>query len=126
MGLLDDSSNLFGSNQMTGVDLLNNLLDPKDITMKTDLNMTQIGVLFKISLYYNLKKVLSDLNDEKIPKEDKYTVSLAMKDSTNYFMQLMVSLKRLSRKESVDGVSNLQPQMMQTENAIAGMLPRKK
>lgn len=110
------TGNLLGGNKETAVDILSKLLNKADIEMKTDLNMKQIRILFLIRLRECLLRVIRQEKvtvklDDFTTHEREYTSSMALRESTEYLMQLMVSVGRKSRGESIDGVKKMQPPM---------------
>lgn len=110
------TGNLLGGNKETAVDILSKLLNKADIEMKTDLNMKQIRILFLIRLRECLLRVIRQEKvtvklDDFTTQEREYTSSMALRESTEYLMQLMVSVGRKSRGESIEGVKKMQPPM---------------
>lgn len=107
------TGNLLGGNKETAVDILSKLLNKADIEMKTDLNMKQIRILFLIRLRECLLRVIRQEKvtvklDDFTTQEREYTSSMALRESTEYLMQLMVSVGRKSRGESIEGVKKMQ------------------
>lgn len=99
-----------GGEQGSPIDILNSLLDPANITMKTDLNMTQIQIAAQI---YWFKLIKDPTNKDKTVAELKVMWA-------EYVMQLMVSYKRESRKESIKGVTDMSNKMMETFSLMQG------
>lgn len=99
MGLLDSLS---GGEQPTPIDVLLELLNTENIELKTDLNMTQIKVLFQA-------KWFTDLLKEENKDKDPYEI---FQDCLIYFMQLMTSLKRQRAKEIIEGIKDMREKFM--------------
>ena len=100
---------LQGNQQKSAVDVLDTLLDPKNITMKTDLNMTQIKILCQLKWYSLLK---DPSYKDKSPTE---LLDLVM----TYFLELMVSLKRKSREESIKGIAEMKDKLLDQQLLLA-------
>lgn len=92
-------------NQGNPIDVLNTLLDKEDIEVKTDLNISQIKVLTQLK-WYELLNTPGNLDKE--PMEMLNEVVL-------YYLALMVSLKRKSRQEIIDGISEMKESLLNNE-----------
>lgn len=96
------------------IDVLLDLLQKENIELKTDLNISQIEVLWK---QYFFTKLLSAENEEK----DPYRI---LWESLEYFMLLMTSLKRQRSKEIIDGVKNMKPELFEEVNFLKSLSRR--
>lgn len=108
MGGID---NLFsgGDNVPNPIDVLNTLLDKKDIEMKGDLNMTQIKILCQVRWF----KLIRD------PANKDKTASALLDELMEYAQQLMVSYKRQSRTETIKGISDMSQKMMEAFSLLS-------
>lgn len=109
-----DLGNLFGGSDSNPFDMLTELLNPDNISMKTDLNMTQIRILCKMKWFQLIK---DPENKDKEPVEIFNMVLI-------FFMELMTSLKRKSREEHIQGIkglSNLNEQFIQQSPLMQGL-----
>lgn len=112
MGMFDNM--MGGEGQRTPVDILDSLLDPKNIELKTDLNITQIKVLTQIDWY---KRLANPDNKDKHPLE-------LLAETLTYYMSLMASLKRKSREESIEGIKQSRDSFMQNDPVIGQVMNR--
>ena len=101
MGVFDSLLN--PDQQKSPVDVLNSLINPENIAMKTDLNISQIRVLTRA--HYVMHRL-------KNPKEDPME---SLEVTLDYYKQLMVSLKRKSREEVIKGLSDMRPELFEPE-----------
>lgn len=93
------------------IDVLIELLDKKNVEMKTDLNISQIKILFQVKWF---TEILKEDNKDK----DPFTI---FSDVIDYFLQLMVSYKRQSRKESIKGISEVKRELLDSFMPIGGL-----
>lgn len=106
--------NLFGGQDSSSpIDVLNSLISPDNVAMKTDLNMTQIKILVRLKWFSERRK---PENKNKDPMET-FTEKVIP-----YYLELMVSLKRKSREEIIKGISELKSELLQTELMMQGLI----
>lgn len=127
MGMFDGM--MGGGQQDSAISVLKDLLDDSNIEMKTDLNINQIKVLFQLELdrLITEKVTKADVTDKSkwtdndIGK-DKYTAREARQLALVYYLKLMVSAGRQSRKEITDAVREMKDSMIQETLAMAGLM----
>lgn len=95
---------LFGGKEDSPIDVLNKLLDPENIAMKSDFTLTQIGELVKIRYHVNLEKGMEGVD--------------AFADAIDYYMQLKVSKGREGRKEIIEGIKEMKEAFLMQEPVI--------
>lgn len=100
--------NMFNMEEGNSIDILNNLLNNNNITMKTDLNMLQIKELIKI-------KWFSELHNPKNKEKSGIEILSMVMD---YFMELMTSYQRKSRIEIIKGITELKEEEKSLINKI--------
>lgn len=106
---------LQGSDQKSPIDVLVKMLDPEDVIMKTDVNMTQIKICCHL-------KYLAEL--EKDENKFKTGLEIFLDEVIPYFFMLMVSLKRKSREESIKGISEMKEKFMDQQLILSGVPKR--
>lgn len=87
-----------GGSQASPTDILNNLLDSKDIELKTHLTINQIKGMVKLDWF---EAVMNPENAGKDPFE------LFQQVIHEKMLKYMVSFNRMSRSESIDGVKHI-------------------
>jgi hypothetical protein len=97
--------NLFGSNT-TAVDILREMIDPKNIVIKSEVNMEKIRVLLKIKWFSEIKK---DSN------KNKPVMEIFQDQIIPYYLSLMCSLNRQSRKEVIDAIKDINDKFISNE-----------
>lgn len=106
---------LSGDGKSSIVEVLEKLLDPVDIQLKTDLNINQIRVLTQLKWY-------SELDKPENRDKDAFTILMVVMD---YYLQLMTSLKRKSRGEVVEAIKEMSKELAMPDSLIGGMFPKK-
>lgn len=109
MGFLDSLGS--GEDKKSAIDVLMELLNKENIEMKTDLNISQIKVLWQSYFFTELLK-------EENMEEDPFKI---FQESLVYFMQLMTSIKRKRAEEIIQGVSKMREEFLQ-EMTLIGKL----
>lgn len=110
MGLFDNLTG--GGEDNSPISILKELLNGKDIEMKTDLNIKQIRVLVQFRLYYLLK-------DPDIKTKD------AVDKTLDYYLRLLLSVGRKSRIEATDAVKQMKDSMMENQLAMNNLFNKK-
>lgn len=111
MGILDSFKR--SEEAPTAIDVLFQLLDKNNIEMKTDLNISQIKILFQ-------SKFFTEMLKEENKDKDPYTI---FQECIEYFLKLMTSLKRESRKEIIKGVSEMKDRLLEQTLLMNSGLP---
>jgi len=93
------------------IDALMELLNKENIELKTDLNITQIKILFQLHFFTNLKKTG---NKEKDPYQIFW-------ESIEYFLCLMTSLKRERAKEIIKGLTEMKESYYEQMNLLKNL-----
>lgn len=108
----DSFSSIFGDNRTTPVDALLQLLDPSNISMKSDYNMTQIKIKQHLQVIANSGLCSDTIRDQILT-------------FLQSFSEDMVSLKRKSREEIVNSLKEMSKAGMFTEeNALGSLMGR--
>lgn len=92
------------------IGVLNNLMETENITLKTDLNMTQIQIAAQL---YWFKLI-------KAPEHRGKTVAELRVLWAEYVMELMVSYKRQGRGEMIKGVTDFSQRLMESFSLMNG------
>lgn len=98
------------------IEVLMRLLDPKDIEMITDLNMSQIHILSELKYHQEL---------DKTENRDRSGMDILVNEVIPYLLKLMVSNRRKSREETIKGVSELKDTLLESSLLASGLIPRK-
>lgn len=110
---MDEISNmLFGGDSNTAIDVLSNLLNKEDIELKSDLTMQQVKVLLQIKWF---KEISKKENLDKSPME------ILQEFIIPYFLALMCSVERKSRKEVIEAIKDMNEKFMQPESILNAM-----
>lgn len=112
------SGMMAGADPENAVSVLKQLLNKDDIEMKTDLNINQIKILTQLKLLNLLKEKAAD-------GKDKYTAKEALEMTIEYYLALMVSLRRQSWTQITDAVKAMKPEYSD-QNVIGAAFGGKK
>lgn len=106
MSEIPNLGDLFGGDK-SPTEMLEIMFSPENMPLKTQLNMVQIRILCKAKWF-----ALNSHNESLPIAEQKDPIEL-FEDVVEYFLMLMASFKRQSRKEHIEGLkglSNLPPE----------------
>lgn len=113
MTILDN----FGTNDESNpISILKDLINPKDIEMKSDITSKKLGVIMDIYWNYLINK-----------KEfrNKNSQDLLWNEFVPYLLKLSVSLNRNSRKESIEGISKINERLIEQDYILRGLIDKK-
>lgn len=113
MGIFDKFTAV-GNTDKSPIDVLLDLLQKENIELKTDLNITQIRILWQMKFYTDLKR---------FPKDDPYKL---LWNSLEYFMLLMTSLKRERVREIIKGLTDMRESMAEYMSLASNLQGGKK
>lgn len=108
--------NLLG-NKTQPEKVIEDMLKPEFINMKTDLSMSQIRALQKADWFI---ETFTSYNDEMGIIENKKNPILRLKKNLDMFKELMVSYNRLSRIESIDGIKSMPHPVVTDTGKVTG------
>lgn len=103
-----------GGNDSNPVKVLEKLLDPDNVEMITDLNITQIQVLCQLKWFISANRPENKGKDLEL-----------LDEILTYYLTLMVSVGRKSREEIIKGISEMKEALMSQENLISSIRSNK-
>lgn len=96
-----------GNNDSNPVKVLEKLLDPNNVEMITDLNITQIQVLCQLKWFISANRLENKGKDLEL-----------LDEILTYYLTLMVSVGRKSREEIIKGISEMKEALFQQESLL--------
>lgn len=97
---------LMGDDTSNPVDVLKSLLEKDNIELKTQLSMSKIKVLTQLKWF------------SVIENSENVSLDTQLSEVIEYYLALLVSLKRKSREETIKGLSEMREALLQEDLAL--------
>lgn len=95
-----------GDDTSNPVDVLKSLLEKDNIELKTQLSMSKIKVLTQLKWF------------SVIENSENVSLDTQLSEVIEYYLALLVSLKRKSREETIKGLSEMREALLQEDLAL--------